>query len=191
MIPVADSITAREAICGTCAAPQPGCYDAVVSPAGRCPLDRWRCSDRQSAAGPGKPPLIPEPSPEPLAPLPDPIVAEIGRRLWALLHAYADSYAPHGNPAGIEEQAAALDWLAAWTECVPDYGCACGQEWEGILREMPPRVETRAHLQAWCSAAHDAVNAKLGKPLFRPGHSALPAVARRMRATHSSPRMTT
>lgn len=46
---------------------------------------------------------------------------------------------------------------------IPAYSCGCRREWLEILQRNPLPVSGQAE---WAVRCHDAVNAKLGKPLF-------------------------
>jgi len=47
------------------------------------------------------------------------------------------------------------------------YPCThCREDFHSSLSQEPPRVESRQSLAVWLCGQHNAVNAKLGKPLF-------------------------
>lgn len=96
--------------------------------------------------------------------------AEVGRALWAMLHGYAWLYP---GEASAEDARRAREWLAAWAQLVPSWGCGCRQEWEAALRVCPPPLEQgRAAFWWWTVAVHDRVNVRLGKAMAHPGVSA-------------------
>jgi hypothetical protein len=46
---------------------------------------------------------------------------------------------------------------------IPRYGCRCLREWDGILESIPFRPADQVQ---WAIDVHNAVNAKLGKPVW-------------------------
>jgi hypothetical protein len=44
--------------------------------------------------------------------------------------------------------------------------CKCATEWAMLLVRMPPDLSSPAAYEAWAIAAHDKINANLGKPLY-------------------------
>ena len=71
---------------------------------------------------------------------------EQSRELWEELHL---------------KKGADAKWLAGWVKRIPKFGCACREGFERILRKIPPRFDD---WHKWTWEAHNAVNAKLGKP---------------------------
>jgi len=91
--------------------------------------------------------------------------APAGRALWACLHAYADTYP---GVADASHQRRARMWLRLWAAAVPSDGCNCKGGWAEILLLAPPPLEGRDSFSRWAITVHDAINAKLGKPLRHP-----------------------
>lgn len=75
-----------------------------------------------------------------------------GPRLWAELHGWA-LYGDIDRP---------LLWLAEFTERVGRG--VCGTDWKDWMLANPPNIASRDTLFEWTWRAHEAVNAKLGKP---------------------------
>jgi FAD-linked sulfhydryl oxidase len=89
--------------------------------------------------------------------------AELGRGSWALLHRLAAQYP---SPADAAAQARAEALLYALGDLYPCHDCA--EHFRGLLAASPPRAhlaDNRA-FSLWLCDAHNAVNARLGKPRF-------------------------
>jgi FAD-linked sulfhydryl oxidase len=89
--------------------------------------------------------------------------AELGRGAWTLLHRLAAQYP---SPADEAAQARAEALLYALGDLYPCPECA--EHFRGVLAASPPRAhlaDNRA-LSLWLCAAHNEVNARLGKPRF-------------------------
>jgi len=76
---------------------------------------------------------------------------ERGRKAWKALH-----------------QAAAVGmlsekWLETWETTIPSYGCQCRKSWKEIRKRIPLRPGDQVR---WAANVHNAVNEKLGKPLW-------------------------
>lgn len=54
-------------------------------------------------------------------------------------------------------------WFAAWVSRVPNFGCGCRAWLRDYLVTNPPRY---SDWYPWTVELHNAVNVKLGKPLF-------------------------
>lgn len=94
---------------------------------------------------------------------------DTGNVLWTLLHAYAAQY-PHVPDEAAQE--GAWFYFSVFTSLVVEkskHGCKrCDLEWQTILKICPPDLSSRDALYAWTIAAHDRINRKLGKQLYRP-----------------------
>jgi hypothetical protein len=88
----------------------------------------------------------------------------VGNALWTMLHAYAMAYPMEADE---ERQYDARFWLSVFGKLVEEKssGCPCRQEWENMLRIMPPPLHSGEEFHLWTLAAHDRVNRKLNKPL--------------------------
>lgn len=91
-----------------------------------------------------------------------------GKALWVMLHAFAIS-----QPLVMDDEAQRLArfWLRVFGEIVRENstGCkSCVGTWERIVSDHPPDVRGRNEFCHWTCAAHDEVNAKLGKPRYTP-----------------------
>jgi hypothetical protein len=87
---------------------------------------------------------------------PAPAPARVAK--WGELHRFAAAY--NGD------EKAAKTWLAIFTLSVGDFGCPCKQHWQKFLKTFPPVFTSRRALFLWTWAAHNAVNERLGKPIF-------------------------
>lgn len=74
-------------------------------------------------------------------------IEEVGRRKWSEFHTM--ELTPES--------------LAEWEAGIPSFGCDCKSKYREIKAANPPRFED-PHRWKW--EIHNAVNAKLGKPLF-------------------------
>lgn len=83
---------------------------------------------------------------------------EASRQCWLVLHSYPIEHWGDWN----EQKAKA--WLAEWEGTIPRYGCACRKHWRGIKRDLPPMFGSAKCFFQWSVAAHNAVNAEIGKP---------------------------
>lgn len=77
---------------------------------------------------------------------------EKGRAAWAWLHA-------EGDAGRLTEDRLTKEF----TPMIPRYGCACLNAWNLILAATPCRPHDQS---SWACEVHNAVNLKLGKPLW-------------------------
>jgi len=61
------------------------------------------------------------------------------------------------------EQNPTPEWFADWVSRVPNFGCSCRSWLREYIRDNPPRFDD---FYAWSVDLHNAVNAKLGKPVW-------------------------
>lgn len=87
----------------------------------------------------------------------------IGRATWSLLHAVADLYPAEYNETYTQAFQALLNALSVVYPCD-----ACREHIKTYLQDHPPRFENRAHTVRWVFNFHNAVNSRLGKPIFTP-----------------------
>lgn len=90
-----------------------------------------------------------------------------GRALWSLLHGSAHA-CPEG-PLSPELQAHLRAWLESFDAAVAiasQHSCPCSQHWRAIVAANPPDLVSRRSFFWWTVAVHNAVNTKLGKPVF-------------------------
>lgn len=73
-------------------------------------------------------------------------LAVIGRELWRELHSDVT-----------------FDHLLEWESKIPSYGCSCKLFYHEWKASNPPRKDD---FFAWTVELHNAVNAKLGKPII-------------------------
>ena len=119
-----------------------------------CPDGRWRPYARDGGAA--APDVAHPPAPRSRLSLRrqrlDP--AMWGPPLWAELHARPETCDLATEPA----------WLAAFARRVP---CGdCRPHWLSLVRDTPPDLTSRQAYHAWSVAAHNAVNARLGRPAW-------------------------
>jgi mitochondrial FAD-linked sulfhydryl oxidase len=90
-----------------------------------------------------------------------PDVEALGRSTWTLLHSIAASYplAPSAR-----EQGDLRTFVGALGRLYPCWVCA--EDFQRHLAAAPARVGSRDEFGRWLCDAHNAVNAKLGKPRF-------------------------
>jgi FAD-linked sulfhydryl oxidase len=103
----------------------------------------------------------PPPPPPPHADCP-PDADQIGRSTWTLLHTMATQYPErptHGQQAEVVGFVGALGNLYPCGSCATDF-----RSWMGAGNR--PRVSSREDFGQWLCEAHNAVNSKLGKPVF-------------------------
>lgn len=72
------------------------------------------------------------------------------RELWTELHTKQD---------------ATPEWLEAWLNRVPNYGCGCRKKAKELIAENPPDF---ARFFEWTVELHNLVNEQLGKPAVTP-----------------------
>jgi hypothetical protein len=75
-----------------------------------------------------------------------------GRAAWRALH--LEALQGSITPAWLAEE---------FFPMIPRYGCTCAKDWPALLEQIPFRASDQF---AWSVEIHNAVNQKLGKPLF-------------------------
>lgn len=91
-------------------------------------------------------------------------LAIAGKALWLELHAFAEQYPESPTEDDVSR---ARYWMANWRERIPRFGgCTCREDWARLEASYPPEYGSRAAFVRWASVAHDAINRKIGKPLF-------------------------
>lgn len=79
-----------------------------------------------------------------------------GPKMWAELHARPAEYG--GN------REAELAWLEKFAGRI---GCGeCQRHWREMVAKMPPDLTSAAAYHRWTVEAHNAVNVRLGKPVW-------------------------
>jgi len=90
-----------------------------------------------------------------------PDVIELGQSTWTLLHTMA-AYYPQ-NPAS-EKKEQVNSFLEAFSKVYP---CSfCAKDFQNILKESPPQLDSQRDFSQWLCRAHNHVNKQLGKPEF-------------------------
>ena len=79
-------------------------------------------------------------------------LATQGRAAWAWLHAEAAA-------GTLTERRLALEFEPQ----IPRYGCGCLKEWQSLMTSIEFRPDDQ---ERWAIEIHNAVNQKLGKPLW-------------------------
>ncbi|DBA03422.1 TPA: hypothetical protein N0F65_002830 [Lagenidium giganteum] len=86
---------------------------------------------------------------------------ELGNATWGLLHSMGVYYPE--NPSK-EYQQKAKTFIEALTLMYPCTHCAA--DFQEEIKKSPPKVDSRTSLSMWLCEQHNAVNKKIGKPLF-------------------------
>lgn len=99
------------------------------------------------------------------------MMPELGRALWAELHALPGRYRGELN---LRQRAEVQAWLAEFSGRVAEAsalsgGCFCAPEWAALTSAHPPALETADTLWGWTVSMHNHVNRRLGKPVWRGG----------------------
>lgn len=91
-------------------------------------------------------------------------LAVAGRALWLELHGFAEQYAESPTEDDVSH---ARYWMANWRERIPRFGgCTCREDWARLEANYPPQYGSREAFVTWSIISHDAVNRRIGKPLF-------------------------
>lgn len=95
---------------------------------------------------------------------------DLGRQLWAELHALPGRY---NGPLNLRARAEVTAWLAQFSGRVAEAsalsgGCLCAPEWAALMAAHPPDLETAEALWWWTMEMHNRVNLRLGKAVWRP-----------------------
>jgi mitochondrial FAD-linked sulfhydryl oxidase len=108
------------------------------------------------------PPAVAASQPEPPSDCP-PDVEQLGRASWTLLHSIAAQYPETPSP---QQQNDARQFMSSFSRLYPCFWCAKDfQKWMRLDKNAP-RVSSRAEFGQWLCEAHNAVNTKIGKPIF-------------------------
>jgi hypothetical protein len=87
-----------------------------------------------------------------------------GRKLWKELH---DKGASLPESLTFQQQEDLRGWLENWELRVPSWGgCACRDHYFEIKTRIPPTFDSGRAFERWTISLHDAVNERLGKPLW-------------------------
>lgn len=93
-------------------------------------------------------------------------LAVLGRELWGLLHAFAQTFSQTPTE---EDVSNARYWMSAWRQRIPQFGgCNCREDWARLEANFPPDYSSRDAFYRWSVVAHDAINRKLSKPIWNP-----------------------
>lgn len=91
---------------------------------------------------------------------------KLGRQLWNILHSFTKLYPDEPTKA---DKTSAKRFFGGFLELVygASNGCECGRDLQLMLTLSPPPLDSRQELEDYAVAIHDAVNAKLQKPIKR------------------------
>ncbi|MEW5303717.1 MAG: hypothetical protein WDW36_006381 [Sanguina aurantia] len=87
--------------------------------------------------------------------------ADLGRATWLLLHTLAAQYPEQPSRQQRRDVRAMVDCLTRVYPCGE-----CAAHFAALVRHDPPDVSSGRQLRRWLCTAHNAVNLRLGKPLF-------------------------
>lgn len=90
-----------------------------------------------------------------------PDVETLGRGTWTLLHSIAAQYPSQPTPT---QQTDVRGFIGSLSRLYPCWVCA--EDFQVFLAKSPVRAASRDEFGRWLCAAHNEVNAKLGKPEF-------------------------
>ncbi|KAI1319587.1 FAD dependent sulfhydryl oxidase [Xylariaceae sp. FL0255] len=88
-------------------------------------------------------------------------VETLGRSTWTLLHSIAATYPT--NPS-VQEQSDLKGFMRLFSRLYPCWVCA--EDFQNYMAREQVRVGSRNDFGTWLCEAHNAVNTKLGKPVF-------------------------
>ena len=89
------------------------------------------------------------------------IRAQLGKATWTLLHTIAARY-PSEPSVDMK-----IDTLKFVTLLSRLYPCGqCAEEFQSLLKESPPKLDTADHFQQWLCETHNKVNLRLKKEEF-------------------------
>ncbi|XP_075978679.1 evr1_Alr domain-containing protein Alr [Anticarsia gemmatalis] len=86
---------------------------------------------------------------------------ELGRATWGFLHSMASYYPDKPTQAQSDDMARFFNIFAQFYPCEP-----CAKDLQQDLKKHPPQTTSRDVLAKWLCDRHNAVNIKLGKPVF-------------------------
>jgi FAD-linked sulfhydryl oxidase len=88
-------------------------------------------------------------------------VETLGRSTWTLLHSIAASYP---KTPSYKEQSDLKNFMSLFSRLYPCWVCA--EDFQSYMEKEQIRVDSRNEFGTWLCEAHNAVNTKLGKPVF-------------------------
>ena len=90
-----------------------------------------------------------------------PDVEQLGRSTWTLLHTIAANYP---KSPSYREQSDLRTFMGVFSRLYPCWVCA--EDFQRYMEKEQIRVDSRNEFGTWLCEAHNAVNTKLGKPVF-------------------------
>ncbi|KAI0517724.1 FAD dependent sulfhydryl oxidase [Xylaria bambusicola] len=90
-----------------------------------------------------------------------PDVEALGRSTWTLLHTIAANYP---KSPSYREQSDLKTFMGVFSRLYPCWVCA--EDFQRYMEKEQIRVDSRNAFGTWLCEAHNAVNTKLGKPVF-------------------------
>ncbi|KAI0023498.1 ERV/ALR sulfhydryl oxidase domain-containing protein [Xylariomycetidae sp. FL0641] len=88
-------------------------------------------------------------------------VETLGRSTWTLLHSIAATYP---KTPSVREQSDLKNFMGLFSRLYPCWVCA--EDFQNYIEKEQIRVGSRDEFGHWLCEAHNAVNTKLGKPVF-------------------------
>lgn len=88
-------------------------------------------------------------------------VETLGRSTWTLLHSIAATYP---RSPSHREQSDLKNFMGLFARLYPCWVCA--EDFRKYMEKEQIRVDSRNEFGTWLCEAHNAVNTKLGKPVF-------------------------
>ncbi|EGG22590.1 hypothetical protein DFA_04720 [Cavenderia fasciculata] len=86
---------------------------------------------------------------------------DLGHSGWNMLHTMAAYYPDKPTDTKKKEM---TEFLHSFSKVYPCKDCA--QDFQGILRDTPPKLDNQKEFSKWMCDSHNHVNNLLGKPLF-------------------------
>lgn len=90
-----------------------------------------------------------------------PDVEQLGSASWTLLHTLAAQYPSAPSRTTQSDMKTFMGLFGRFYPC-----WTCAEDFQTWIRVHEPRVSSRDEFGRWMCEAHNAVNGKLGKPLF-------------------------
>ncbi len=89
-------------------------------------------------------------------------ISVLGRSSWFLLHSISEKYSE--NPS-YQEQELMRSFIISFAKFYPCKKCSIN--FQKYIKNNPPNVNSNIELQKWFYDAHNDVNIRLGKPIYK------------------------
>ena len=86
---------------------------------------------------------------------------ELGNHTWTFLHSMAAKYPNNPTEPQKQDMSTFISLFSRFYPCEP-----CAEDFQEYIKEKKPKVDSKESLSLWFCDAHNAVNEKLGKPIF-------------------------